>query len=74
MAEIIKKQRKISVKLRNSSATKGWKWLLSNYQAENSCDPKQLEAELKSGVVYKNNVFRVSSLRWVQILKKDSLA
>ena len=29
------------------------KQLLSNFQAENSWDPKQLEAEVKNGVAYK---------------------
>ena len=32
------------------------KQLLNNFQAENSCDCKQLEAEVKNRVAYKKNV------------------
>ena len=32
------------------------KQLLGNYQTENLCNSKQLEAEVKNGVAYKNNV------------------
>ena len=33
------------------------KQLLSNFQADNSCDHKQVEAEVKNGVAYKKKSY-----------------
>ena len=46
----------------------------SNFHAENSCDLRQLETEVKNEVAYKKNMYLGSSPKWVQVLKMDSSA
>ena len=62
MPEIIKNKEKFhqnsaSVKQPNAESWMS-KQLLCSFQAENSCNHRQLEAEVKNGIFYKN--FRVS--------------
>ena len=49
------------------------KQLISNFQTENSCELEQLEAWVKNGVAYKKCVYLECSLKWVQVLKRESL-
>ena len=54
MAGIIKKKKENFIKSLQEwkTGSRSSKQLLSNFQAENSCDRKQLKTEIKNGVAY----------------------
>ena len=77
MAEIIKNKETFqenSATVKQPKAESGSSiQLLSNHQAENSWDRKQLETEVKLELLLKRNVYLGISLKWVQVLKKFSI-